>query len=111
MKITKGDQMAFWNYDLNKIVRLDHPLRKIDEIISFKKIALRFNELLTSVGRKGYGVEVGIKSLFLQFYYDLSDRELEERLRYDIAFRWFCGFKIDEETPDHSYYGRTRKAL
>lgn len=28
-----------------------------------------------------------------------------------MGFRWFCGFKIDDETPDHSYFSRMRTAL
>ena len=101
----------FWNYDLNKIVKDDHPLRKINEMISFDAISESFSELAKETGRAGYGVEVGIRSLFLQFNYDLSDREMEERLRYDIGFKWFCGFTIEGETPDHTYFCRIRKVL
>lgn len=101
----------FWNYDLNKIVKEDHPLRKVNEIVSFGVIAESFNELAKETGRPGYGVETGIRSLFLQFDYDLSDREMEERLRYDIGFKWFCGFGIEDETPDHTYFCRIRKIL
>ena len=36
---------------------------------------------------------------------------MEERLRYDMAFRWFCGFKIGAATPDHSYSSRIRTYL
>jgi len=101
----------FWNYDLNKIVKENHPLRKVNEIVLFGTIAEDFSELAKEEGRKGYGVEVGIRSLFLQFDYDLSDREMEERLRYDIGFKWFCGFGIEDETPDHTYFCRIRKIL
>ena len=52
-----------------------------------------------------------IKSLFLQFYYDLSDRELENRLRDDLAFRWFCNISLDNETPDHTFFSRIRTTL
>lgn len=103
--------MTFIKYDLDKIVQEDHVLRKIDSLISFQKISRKYIELKTTVGRQGYGLEVGIKSLFLQFYYDLSDRQLEERLRYDMALRWFCGMSLDENTPDHTFFCRIRKVL
>lgn len=103
--------MTIMDYDLGKIVRKDHEMRKVDEIISFNKLALGHKDLESCKGRQGYGVEVGIRCLFLQFYYDLSDRELETRLRDDNGFKWFCGFKIDDETPDHSYFSRIRQAL
>lgn len=111
MKLERNNQMTFMNYDLSTIVKSDHPLNKIESLVSFKKMALNFKELKTTSGRPGYSVETGIKSLFLQFYYDLSDRQMEERLRYDMAFRWFCGFEIDNETPDHTYFCRVRQSL
>ena len=111
MKILKEEQMTFMRYDLEELVRENHVLRKINTLINFKILARNHKNLATTVGRKGYGVEVGIRSLLLQFYYDLSDRQLEERLTDDIAFRWFCGFNLDEATADHTYFCRIRKAL
>jgi len=32
-------------------------------------------------------------------------------LKDDISFRLFCGFNIEEATPDHTYFGRVRKLL
>jgi len=101
----------FMKYDLEKLVDANHPLRKALSIIFFEAIAERFKELLKSTGRKGYGVVFGIKCLFLQFFYDLSDRQMEERLRHDMAFKLFCGLTIEEITPDHSYFGRMRLLL
>ncbi|MCP4049422.1 MAG: transposase [bacterium] len=49
--------------------------------------------------------------MYLQFHYDLSDRQLEQRLRFDIAFKWFCGFTAFEETPDHTFFCRFRKTI
>lgn len=103
--------MLFGNYDLNKIVATDHPLRKMAAIINFNHLAIRFLKCLKPLGRRGYGLDVGLKTLFLQFCYDLSDREMEERLRHDMAFRWFCAFEIDAVTPDHTYFGRIRTLL
>jgi IS5 family transposase len=103
--------MTFWTYDLNEIVKEDHDLKKISKIINLQSLVYRIKDLATELGRKGYGLEVGLKCLFLQFYYDLSDRELEDRLRYDIAFKWFCNFGIDDATPDHSYFGRVRSLI
>ena len=103
--------MLFGKYDLEKITDPNHVLRGINRLVSFQAIANEFKELANNNGRKGYGVDTGIKGLFLQFYYDLSDRQMEERLRHDIAMRWFCGFTLEDETPDHTYFCRIRKAL
>jgi IS5 family transposase len=103
--------MLIYTYDLEKIVRQDHPLRRIAEVINFTHLSNRFWRALKTLGRRGYGLDVGIKCLFLQFYYDLSDRQLEERIKDDMSFKLFCGFTIDEQTPDHTYFGRIRTLL
>ena len=74
-------------------------------------IAVDFKEELKDLGRKGYGLELGVRGLFLQFYYDHSDRQIRDKLRYDIVSKWFCNLKIDDATPDHSYFSRMRKRL
>lgn len=103
--------MTFWNYDLNEVVKEDHDLKKINELISFSKMAYRIKDCSSELGRSGYGLEVALKCLFLQFYYDFSDRKMETMLRDSIAMRWFCNFKIDDNTPDHSFFGRARKLI
>lgn len=111
MKIEKEHQMTFMRYELEDLVCPDHRLRKIKEVIDFGVISKSFSDFEKQTGRKGYGVERGLESLFLQFYYDLSDREFEERIRDDMSFRWFCGFELKEQTPDHSFMSRFRKTL
>lgn len=103
--------MSFADCDLDKIVGKKHPLRKIKELLSFKSLVYRIKDCASELGRSGYGLEVALKCLFLQFYYDLSDRQLEERIKDSIAIRWFCGFEITDPTPDHTYFSRMRKAI
>jgi IS5 family transposase len=103
--------MTFMRYNLDKLVDKNHSLRKIEEKVSFSSISYRLKDLDTKTGRKGYGAEVGLRCLFLQFHSDLSDRAFEERLKYDISFKWFCGFAVGDKTPDHSYFGRMREAI
>jgi IS5 family transposase len=103
--------MAFYDIDLKDQVAGKHELWTIEKIVDFSKIMYRFKEFEKRVGRNGFGIDVGIRCLYLQFHYDLSDRELETRLRFDIAFRWFCGFTAFEATPDHSFFCRFRKLI
>jgi len=111
MKLEGRIQMNFADCDLDKIVERNHPLRKIRNLISFKSLVYRVRDCASELGRQGYGLEVALKCLFLQFYYDLSDRQLEERIKDSLAIRWFCDFEITTPTPDHSYFGRMRKLI
>ena len=103
--------MFFVNYDLEKMVPEDHALRTIRERFPAQEIAEKREEWKKSLGREGYGMEVGLRALFLQFWGDFSDREMEERLKYDISYKWFCGFKMEDRTPDHTFFCRARKNL
>ena len=53
---------------------------------------------------------MGLNAFFLQFY-NPSDRELEERLRYDLRFIWLSEFSTFERTPDYLFFGRFRNRV
>ena len=52
--------MAFYDYDLTEQVKGKHELSEIEEVVGFSGLVYRFKDLANSVGRQGYGVEVGI---------------------------------------------------
>ena len=52
-----------------------------------------------------------LKALYLQALYDLSDPGLEEALLDRLSFRRFCGFALDERTPDETTICRFRAAV
>jgi transposase len=44
----------------------------------------------------------------LQLLYSIrSERQLVERLEFDLLFRWFVGLSIDEKVFDASTFSRT----
>jgi IS5 family transposase len=51
-----------------------------------------------------------LKALYLQALYDLSDPGLEEALVDRLSFRSFCGFGLDQATPDETTLCRFRHA-
>jgi len=104
--------MNFEDLMLKKVIKPDHLLYKIKQIVNLKSLTYRIKDIeTTGVGRKGFGLEVALGCLFLQFLYDLSDRQLEERLRYDISYRWFLGLGLTDDTPDHTFACRSRKEI
>lgn len=62
-------------------------------------------------GRPPYRAGPMIKGLYLQMLYGLSDPGLEEALIDRLSFRRFCGFELDETTPDETTICRFRGAL
>ena len=96
---------------IEKIVKSDHAFRKLNAVIDFENLILPYRKLYSNTGAEGIDVIKGFKTLLIQFWEDYSDRQMEKVLEENIAVKWFCGFSLLEETPDHSYFGKLRKRL
>ena len=42
---------------------------------------------------------------------DLSDRELEESLKYNLTSKWFCEFGLLDKTPNYSLFSKVRSRI
>ena len=95
----------------NKLVDKDYPFRVLDERFDFAELVNSLSDCYSELGRTGISIEKGFKALLVQFWEDYSDREMEMALKMNIGVRWFCGFGLIENTPDHSYFGKLRKRI
>jgi transposase, IS5 family len=62
-------------------------------------------------GRPAYPALAMFKALLLAQWYQLSDPALEEAVADRMSFRRFCGFSLDEATPDETTFCRFRQSL
>jgi transposase len=100
--------------DLEARVRRDHPLRVIREIVdaALTRLALDFAALYSPIGRPSIPPEKLLRAMLLQAFYSIrSERQLMERLEYDLLFRWFVGIGIDDAAWDHSFFSKNRDRL
>jgi hypothetical protein len=77
-------------------------------LIDFEKLLKPIEETYSKKGRPSEPLTRGFKGLLLQFWQDLSDRELMNYLQDSNSAKWFCGYRIDEEVPTHSYFNKLR---
>ena len=48
--------------------------------------------------------------LLIKHLYGINSiRQLVENIQYNIAYRWFCGFTIEEKIPDQSLFSKMKK--
>ncbi|MBI5023333.1 MAG: transposase [Candidatus Magasanikbacteria bacterium] len=94
-----------------KLIEADHPFRYLNEHFNFIELTASLAKCYSELGTTGIAAEKGFKALLVQFWEDYSDRDMEKCLRENIAVRWFCGFGLMEDTPDHSYFGKLRKRI
>jgi transposase len=100
--------------DLEKRVREDHPLRVIREIANAALAALsgEFGQLYSPIGRGSIPPERLMRALLLQAFYSIrSERQLVERIEYDLLFRWFVGLGIEDPVWDATTFTKNRDRL
>jgi transposase len=100
--------------DLEARVRRDHPLRAIRAIVNEALSALEpdFAALYSLIGRPSIPPEQLLRAMLLQAFYSIrSERQLMERLDFDLLFRWFVGIGVDDAAWDHSVFSKNRDRL
>ena len=112
-----GDERSgslFSYVDLEARVGKDHPLRTIRGIVNEALAALsgEFSALYSWVGRPSIPSEKLLRAMLLQAFYSIrSERQLMERLEFDLLFRWFVGIGVDDAVWDHSTFSNNRDRL
>jgi transposase len=112
-----GDERSgslFSYVDLEARVGPDHPLRKIRSIVNDALAAIsgEFSALYAQTGRPSIPPEKLLRAMLLQAFYSIrSERQLMERLAFDLLFRWFVGMGVDDAAWDHSTFSKNRERL
>jgi transposase len=100
--------------DLEKRVPEDHPLRAIRIIVNgaLSDLDGAFAAMYAPLGRPSIPPEKLLRASLLQAFYTVrSERQLMERLEFDLLFRWFVGLGIDDPVWDHSVFSKNRDRL
>ena len=112
-----GDERsgALFSYvDLEARVGKDHPLRTIRGAVNEALASLsgEFAALYAPMGRPSIPPEKLLRAMLLQAFYTIrSERQLMERLEFDLLFRWFVGIGVDDVVWDHSTFSKNRERL
>ena len=62
-----------------------------------------------ATGRPSVAPVSMFKMLLIGYLYGIkSERRLVEEVQLNIAYRWFCGFELDDTIPNHSTFSKTR---
>src|SRR6187455_3732231 len=100
--------------DLETRVPKEHPLRAIRTIANsaLSELSSDFAALYAPLGRPSIPPEKLLRASLLQAFYSIrSERQLMERLEFDLLFRWFVGLGVDDPAWDHSVFSKNRDRL
>jgi len=109
----KSPQESFYgSYLYDRIVPVDHLLRKINQVVDFsftgQILQDRYNP---AIGRPAEDPEFMLRLCLLQYIYGDSDRQAVENARLNLAYKYFLGLAVDAEVPDYTTisYFRTQR--
>ena len=100
--------------DIEKRVRRDHPLRTIKSFVdeALASLSHEFAALYSRIGRPSIPPEQLLRAMLVQAFYSVrSERQLMERIEFDLLFRWFVGLGIDDPVWDATTFTKNRDRL
>src|SRR3972149_9130805 len=84
-------------------------LKALSEVVDWRPLGKLASKVRSgTMGRRPYDAMAMLKALYLASLYDLSDPGMEGELIDRVWFRLFCGFALDEVTPDETTLCRFR---
>ena len=96
--------------DINKRVRANHPLRRINQLIDFDFSYKEVREHYGNNGNVSVPPPIILKLMLLLILYNVrSERELIDTVPERIDWLWFLGYDLDSEIPNHSVLSKARR--
>lgn len=94
-------QRSFFDQTLyDRLIEADHFLKRLDAAVDLGFVhRICKGCYAPRVGRPAASPVMLFKIALLQFLYDISDRRIMEEVRYNMAFKWFCGLEVDQAPP------------
>lgn len=102
--------MFHFGVNLDKRVRSNHPLRKVNELIDFHFVYDEVKNFYGNNGNESVPPPVILKLMLLLVFYNVrSERELMETVPERMDWLWFLGYDLDATIPNHSVLSKARK--
>jgi transposase len=104
----------FSDVDVAARIAAKHPLRAMRRLTHAALADLDgvFSRLYEGGGRPSIPPERLLRATLLQLLYSIRpERQLVERIEFDMLFRWFVGLSLDEAVFDASTFSKNRDRL
>jgi transposase len=106
------DQLElFMTGSLRQLVPDDHVLARVDRVLDLSWLRSEVADLYCETnGRPGIDPEVAVRLMLAGFLLGIvHDRRMLREAQVNLAIRWFVGYGLHEELPDHSSLTRIRQ--
>ncbi|MCK4998942.1 MAG: transposase [Anaerohalosphaera sp.] len=101
----------FFCVSMNDLVPADHLVRKLREVVDLDWVRFATAGYYSGMGRPSVDPIVIAKMLLLSFLVGIdSERELMRQIQVNIAYRWYLGYSLEENIPNHSVLSYIERA-
>lgn len=105
------DQMSFADLEVYSVLP-EHPIwSRAEKLIDFSFVDEICAPLYSTRGPRPYAPSLKLKLHLVQRYYNLSDRQMEERVIGDLFIKRFLGLPVSFIGFDHSTIGLDRERM
>lgn len=110
LKSKDSSQNEFEFVSIDELVPENHLLRVIDKYIDFSFILEKARPFYSEDNGRPTDPLILFKMMFIGYLYGIrSERQLEQEIKMNIAYRWFLGLKFHDPVPHHSTISWNRK--
>ena len=104
-------QLKIHMVTIEDLMPKEHFLRKLEAALDLSFIYEETESMYSrKYGRPPIDPVVLVKYLLVGFLYGIpSERQIEQRIRTDIALRWYLGLDLFDRVPDHSTISQLRR--
>lgn len=103
-------KLFYASLNIDKRIRINYPLRKIDQFIDFYFVSEEVKDKYGLNGNVSVPPPVILKLMLLLVLDNVrSERELMDTLPERLDWLWFLGYDLDTDLPNHSILSKARK--
>src|ERR1039457_558023 len=109
MRIRAFAPKLYYQLSLDGLVPQTHLLRHVNQTVDFSFVYPLAKPYYSHTGQPSVDPVVIFKALLIGYLYGItSERRLMAEIQVNLAYRWFLGYDLDEEIPDHSVLSKAR---
>lgn len=96
---------------LSSLIPEDHILKRVDKILDLSWLRKEVSDCYSdSIGRPSIDPESALRLILAGYFQGIvHDRKLMKEAQVNLAIRWFAGYRLHEELPDHSSLTKIRQ--
>jgi transposase len=109
MGIKSYQEKMLYNFSLTSRIPQDHLVRKLANVVDLRFVRDLVADKYSHTGQRSIDPEVLFKMMLLGYLYGItSERRLAEDIAVNMAYMWYLGYDVDEQTPHHSVISKAR---